>query len=307
GSSELCITILTPSCLNASSPLSKNKLLSGHSGSGLMTILWPGLPFLVIETSAVQPNRRGFYCDDESIRYPAKSREIVSDTLLSATGILISILSIIIGESFRIFFMSEGTKSFVGNPYFAAFYKQIGLFAFGCAISLSFTNIAKVSIGRLRPNFIDVCKPDFSTINCSMGYITEYKCQGPESQVLEARKSFFSGHASFSMYTMLYLVFYLQSRLTWKGARLLRPLIQFTLIMMSFYTGLTRVSDHKHHASDVLAGFFQGALVAVCVVFFVSDLFRPKRRWCSVTQMPVKKDCLPPADIQEQGNPLSMV
>ncbi|XP_014886398.1 lipid phosphate phosphohydrolase 3 isoform X2 [Poecilia latipinna] len=273
----------------------------------LFCLFIAGLPFLVIETSAVQPNRRGFYCDDESIRYPAKSREIVSDTLLSATGILISILSIIIGESFRIFFMSEGTKSFVGNPYFAAFYKQIGLFAFGCAISLSFTNIAKVSIGRLRPNFIDVCKPDFSTINCSMGYITEYKCQGPESQVLEARKSFFSGHASFSMYTMLYLVFYLQSRLTWKGARLLRPLIQFTLIMMSFYTGLTRVSDHKHHASDVLAGFFQGALVAVCVVFFVSDLFRPKRRWCSVTQMPVKKDCLPPADIQEQGNPLSMV
>ncbi|XP_007555044.1 phospholipid phosphatase 3-like isoform X2 [Poecilia formosa] len=273
----------------------------------LFCLFIAGLPFLVIETSALQPYRRGFYCDDESIRYPAKSREIVSDTLLSATGILISILSIIIGESFRIFFMSEGTKSFVGNPYFAAFYKQIGLFAFGCAISLSFTNIAKVSIGRLRPSFIDVCKPDFSTINCSMGYITEYKCQGPESQVLEARKSFFSGHASFSMYTMLYLVFYLQSRLTWKGARLLRPLIQFTLIMMSFYTGLTRVSDHKHHPSDVLAGFFQGALVAVCVVFFVSDLFRPKRRWCSVTQMPVKKDCLPPADIQEQGNPLSMV
>ncbi|XP_014861700.1 PREDICTED: lipid phosphate phosphohydrolase 3 isoform X2 [Poecilia mexicana] len=273
----------------------------------LFCLFIAGLPFLVIETSALQPYRRGFYCDDESIRYPAKSREIVSDTLLSATGILISILSIIIGESFRIFFMSEGTKSFVGNPYFAAFYKQIGLFAFGCAISLSFTNIAKVSIGRLRPSFIDVCKPDFSTINCSLGYITEYKCQGPESQVQEARKSFFSGHASFSMYTMLYLVFYLQSRLTWKGARLLRPLIQFTLIMMSFYTGLTRVSDHKHHPSDVLAGFFQGALVAVCVVFFVSDLFRPKRRWCSVTQMPVKKDCLPPADIREQGNPLTMV
>uniref|UniRef100_A0A096LSJ2 Phospholipid phosphatase 3 n=1 Tax=Poecilia formosa TaxID=48698 RepID=A0A096LSJ2_POEFO len=261
-----------------------------------------GLPFLVIETSALQPYRRGFYCDDESIRYPAKSREIVSDTLLSATGILISILSIIIGESFRIFFMSEGTKSFVGNPYFAAFYKQIGLFAFGCAISLSFTNIAKVSIGRLRPSFIDVCKPDFSTINCSMGYITEYKCQGPESQVLEARKSFFSGHASFSMYTMLYLVFYLQSRLTWKGARLLRPLIQFTLIMMSFYTGLTRVSDHKHHPSDVLAGFFQGALVAVCVVFFVSDLFRPKRRWCSVTQMPNKMDSLESAEKKHWGS-----
>lgn len=60
--------------------------------------------------------------------------------------------------------------------------------------------------------------------------------------------------------------FYLQSRFTWQGARLLRPLTQFTLIMMSFYTGLSRVSDHKHHPTDVLAGFIQGALVAYCVV-----------------------------------------
>lgn len=36
--------------------------------------------------------------------------------------------------------------------------------------------------------------------------------------------------------------------------------------MMSFYTGLSRVSDHKHHPTDVLAGFVQGALVAYCVV-----------------------------------------
>lgn len=69
-------------------------LLSVLSGPLARIYTLAGLPFLVIETSAVQPYRRGFYCDDESIRYPAKSGEIVSDTLLSATGILISILSV---------------------------------------------------------------------------------------------------------------------------------------------------------------------------------------------------------------------
>lgn len=53
-----------------------------------------GLPFLVIETSAVQPYRRGFYCDDESIKYPAKSGDTISDGVLSAAGILITILSV---------------------------------------------------------------------------------------------------------------------------------------------------------------------------------------------------------------------
>ncbi|KAM9791045.1 phospholipid phosphatase 3-like isoform X3 [Syngnathus typhle] len=236
---------------------SRRKLLVGVD---LFCLFLAGLPFLVIETSAVQPYRRGFYCDDESITYPAKNGDTISDSVLSAAGILITILSIIIGESYRIYFLNEGSKSFVGNPYISALYKQVGVFVFGCAISQSFTDIAKVSVGRLRPHFLDVCKPDFTTINCSLGYITDYQCQGPESRVQEARKSFFSGHASFSMYTMLYLVFYLQSRFSWHGARLLRPLTQFTLIMMSFYTGLSRVSDHKHHPTDVLGGFVQGVL-----------------------------------------------
>ncbi|KAL3988145.1 NAD(P)H dehydrogenase (quinone) [Sarotherodon galilaeus] len=266
---------------------SRRKLLVGVD---LFCLVLAGLPFLVIETSAVQPYHRGFYCDDESIKYPAKNGDTISDGVLTAAGILITILSIIIGESYRIYFLNEGSKSFVGNPYISALH--------------SFTDIAKVSVGRLRPHFLDVCDPDFSTINCSLGYITDYQCRGPESKVQEARRSFFSGHASFSMYTMLYLVFYLQSRFTWHGARLLRPLTQFTLIMMSFYTGLSRVSDHKHHPTDVLAGFVQGALVAYCIVFFVSDLFKPKGRRSILSSTPLKKELVPAVDIRERSNHL---
>ena len=64
---------------------------------------------------------------------------------------------------------------------------QVGVFIFGCAVSQSFTDIAKVSVGRMRPHFLDVCRPDFSTINCSLGYITVYTCEGQDSKVQEAR------------------------------------------------------------------------------------------------------------------------
>ncbi|XP_064845542.1 phospholipid phosphatase 3 isoform X3 [Oncorhynchus masou masou] len=246
----------------------KRKLLIGLD---LFCLLLAGLPFLIIESSTIRPYQRGFYCSDESIRYPYKNGDTISDAVLCAAGILIAILSIVIGECYRIYHRREGSKSFIGNPYVSSLYKQVGVFIFGCAISQSFTDIAKVSVGRMRPHFLDVCNPDWSAINCSLGYITSYTCNGPEGKVQEARKSFFSGHASFSMFTMLYLTFYLQSRFTWRGARLLRPLVQFTLLMMAFYTGLSRVSDHKHHPTDVLAGFVQGALVAYCIVFYVSD------------------------------------
>lgn len=51
-----------------------------------------------------------------------------------------------------------------------------------------------------------------------------------------------------------------------KWARLLRPTIQFFLIAFAIYVGYTRVSDYKHHWSDVLVGLLQGALIAVLVV-----------------------------------------
>ncbi|CAB1332046.1 unnamed protein product [Coregonus sp. 'balchen'] len=261
-----------------------------------------GLPFLIIESSTIRPYQRGFYCSDESIRYPYKNGDTISDAVLCAAGILIAILSIVMGECYRIHQRMEGSKSFIGNPYVSSLYKQVGVFIFGCAISQSFTDIAKVSVGRMRPHFLDVCNPDWSAINCSLGYITSYTCNGPESKVQEARKSFFSGHASFSMFTMLYLAFYLQSRFTWRGARLLRPLVQFTLLMMAFYTGLSRVSDHKHHPTDVLAGFVQGALV-----FYVSDLFKPRVKPASPPPSPIKKELLPPADIIERNNHHNMV
>lgn len=55
----------------------------------------------------------------------------------------------------------------------------------------------------------------------------------------------------------------MQARLVAKWARLLRPTIQFFLVAFAVYVGYTRVSDYKHHWSDVLVGLLQGALVAV--------------------------------------------
>ncbi|XP_053155318.1 phospholipid phosphatase 3-like isoform X2 [Hemicordylus capensis] len=236
------------------------------------------IPFFICEVGLVTPMRRGFFCNDSSISYPLQRAETVSDTVLISVGILVASLAITLGESYRVHNLPHNSHSIVSNPYVAALYKEIGAFLFGCTVGQSLTNMAKITVGRLRPHFLAACRPNFTRINCSAGYLEDYVCTGGISEEKEARKSFYSGHASFAMYTMMYLVFYLQARFTWRGARLLRPLVQFVLLMLAMYTGLTRISDYRHHPSDVVVGLLQGAFVAYWVAFHVSSMFHCKHQ-----------------------------
>ncbi|XP_061603874.1 phospholipid phosphatase 1 isoform X1 [Phyllopteryx taeniolatus] len=232
-----------------------------------------GLPLAAFNLGKISPYQRGFFCSDDSIKYPFHHSTVTS-TVLYTVGFSLPISCMIFGECLCVYLKRLQSKSSYGS-YVARVYKAVGTFLFGAAMSQSLTDIAKYSIGRLRPHFLDVCKPDWKGVNCSPGaYVEHFACTGNPTMVNEGRLSFYSGHSSFSMYCMLFLALYLQARMRGEWARLLRPTIQFFLIAASVYTGLSRVSDYKHHWSDVLTGLLQGALMAILVVFFVSDFFK---------------------------------
>ncbi|XP_033929082.1 phospholipid phosphatase 1 isoform X1 [Melopsittacus undulatus] len=239
----------------------------------VICVVLAGLPLGVLNLAKIKPYQRGFFCNDDSIKYPFHDSTITS-TVLYTVGFTLPIFSIILGETLSVFCNHLHSNSFVRNNYIATIYKAIGTFIFGAAASQSLTDIAKYSIGRLRPHFLAVCQPDWTRINCSLGYIENFSCQGDKAKISEGRLSFYSGHSSFSMYCMLFLALYLQARMKGDWARLLRPTIQFGLIAASIYVGLSRVSDYKHHWSDVLTGLIQGAVVAVLIVVYVSDFFK---------------------------------
>lgn len=93
----------------------------------------------------------------------------------------------IFGECLLVYLKHIKTKSSFGS-YVAPVYKAVGTFLFGAAMSQSLTDIAKYSIGRLRPHFLDVCKPDRYFNNCSSGdYIEDFTCNGDPTMVNEGR------------------------------------------------------------------------------------------------------------------------
>ncbi|XP_029612668.1 phospholipid phosphatase 2 [Salmo trutta] len=224
------------------------------------------LPSAVL-TLMFSPYQRGIYCDDESIRYPYR-RDTISHRAMAAVTITSSIVIITTGEAYLVYSKRLHSNSNF-NQYMSALYKVVGTFLFGAAVSQSLTDLAKFTIGRPRPNFLSVCNPTV----CS-GYMLQLNCTGNPRNVTESRLSFYSGHSAFGMYSMLFLALYVQARMQGKWTRLVRPTVQFFLVSFALYVGYTRVSDYKHHWSDVLVGLLQGTLIAVLNVCYFSDFFK---------------------------------
>ncbi|ELT92775.1 hypothetical protein CAPTEDRAFT_228043 [Capitella teleta] len=249
------------------------------------------LPWIILK-NGVEPTQRGFYCDDVSIKYPYKSSTI-TNTVLTSISCLLPSLTFVITE-LTCWLLRDEKKSeystdqppitiasFSVPRFITKLYKLFCVYFFGFLLQQTITNIGKFTIGRLRPHYLDICQPNYSRFSCVDAnnlavYVTETDlCTGEDTYRIEqARLSFPSGHSSMSTYAALYTIFYLQYRLTHRDMRLVRCLLQSVLAYMAIYTCLSRVSDNKHHWSDVLAGAIIGVSIASLMACCVSNFFK---------------------------------
>ncbi|XP_065214917.1 putative phosphatidate phosphatase [Planococcus citri] len=230
----------------------------------------------------MKPFRRGFFCDDTSIRYPY-SESTVPALVLNIVGTLIPLLLVFIGE-YRDQRRNKKTNSsyhfgrYKIKAYYWSVYQKIVCFASGALFTLLITDVAKKVIGRLRPNFIDVCRIDMRNVckTINYEYITNYTCAEGDSVVNESRVSFPSGHSSFSFYVAVFIVLYLEKRLKTRTF-FLKPAIQFLVILLAWFVALSRVMDNKHHWSDVLCGILIGSSVAIINTGLVHSMFEDRK------------------------------
>jgi len=131
------------------------------------------------------------------------------------------------------------------------------------------TDVCKKTIGRLRPNFMEICQPkpywNHTCVEHNL-YITDYDCPaGKGFLASDVHQSFFSGHSSLTAFAMVYLALVLERRMRGDMLRAIKVLIQCALLILAMFVGYTRVSDYWHHWQDVVVGLTIGTFTAVLV------------------------------------------
>lgn len=313
---------------------------------------------VVLNGSLIRTNRRGFFCDDESIRYP-----ILSDTVPFKLLIVICLIiplvilrfcdrklqqkfipsidysarirklsdvsavdgltieqntqllksdydclfiknrsptipeSTLIGPQSDTTTINQQTHDMVSVTAFSrrpglinfklchsddASQKSFGgvyrSFMFGIILTLWFTGMGKIFIGRLRPHFHEKCKPD---IDCSLGtnkfvYIENFNCTRIPNDGYDyfyITTSWPSGHASLIFFSMIYMIFYINSIaliiFSGKNDKLNIPTQLFInmaylfMFALASYISYTRIIDYHHHSTDVASGAFIGSAIAI--------------------------------------------
>ncbi|XP_021923139.1 phospholipid phosphatase 3-like isoform X1 [Zootermopsis nevadensis] len=237
----------------------------------ITSIISAGL--LMIEYGLIPTIQTGFYCDDPKISYKFRG-DTISITILLTFTFLAPLLGFWVIESCcysvddRGLSKSARQRSLTGAKQALYWYWQ---FFIGLVMVFVITEVAKVLVGEHRPHFLDTCRPDLVS-NCTKtsNYIpSDYKCTNTDISawlVRDSNKSFPSGHASLSTYTAVFMIWFIQRRVPKNITFALVPWLHCLCLMWAMICSFTRITDHRHHWWDVLAGFVMGAIMATFTV-----------------------------------------
>ena len=218
---------------------------------------------LVVHFIPMKPFQRGFFCGDHTLKYPYIENETIPQYMCLLIWILISGAIILTTQ-----ILNKSTSV-----------KDIQRMVTGLLCCILITDVAKYSVGRLRPHFLTLCNPDYNNVcfdeeayysdgegellnEFYQKYVNESDvCDNEKSHLLhEARLSFISGHASFSFYCATFLIMYLKNRQLWSK---ITPFVQILLFLLATWISFTRISDYYHYPFDVVCGALTGVGFAV--------------------------------------------
>lgn len=228
----------------------------------------------LLEFGDIPRNRIGFFCNDPKLSFKFTG-DTISVSVLIGVSILMPIIAMWLTEYTCHSSDSYSTESGSRGSRLKQVWFWYGHYGIGIVALTVGCNVMKIVIGEPRPHFFDTCQPREAR-NCTDEYVNSYTCTNKVDSnwfVSDSSKSFPSSHSALSMFTTIFIAYYLQQRMTNKTL-LFKPWLQFTVCMWTVVCSLSRIGDNRHHWWDVLAGVVLGMIAAILVVFSPCKEFR---------------------------------
>jgi len=236
-------------------------------------------PCLAILHGWLVPSIRGsFSCNDTSIQFSYTGDTVSTKLLLCATLFPVLLLLLLVEASnlprlgwSRVTGLAASNAGSIFLRYWVAFTGNI-------LVNLTLKALASTP----RPHFIDTCRPDWQRVNCSEnGGNVQFDISVCTSEVGERRlhdsmKSFPSGHAQLSCFAAVFVMVYVGRRVSTSHSLLLAPWLQLFSLLLAAFASLSRISDHRHHPVDVLAGATVGVVIGLVAAFSILELSSKK-------------------------------
>lgn len=140
----------------------------------------------------------------------------------------------------------------------------VGVFVFGAFTLMVFVDVTKLMTGRLRPNFLELCKINQTACRMNGNLGDDSLCLEKDEMVIKhARSSFPSMDAALSSYAAMFISTYVHGALRSRSVRVLRPFLTVLFCMLSLLCGLVKLGIGSSHWTDIAAGFASGSFIAV--------------------------------------------
>ncbi|KAF8705053.1 hypothetical protein HU200_031311 [Digitaria exilis] len=140
---------------------------------------------------------------------------------------------------------------------------------FAVLVTAVFTDVIKTAVGKPRPDFFWRCFPDGTQLYDQV--TGDVICHGEKSFLTDGRKSFPSGHTSWSFAGLGFLSLYLAGKIKAfdRQGHVAKLCIVVLPLLLASLVGISRVDDYRHHWEDVFVGGLIGFVMAVlCYLHF---------------------------------------
>ncbi|KAF9522212.1 phosphatidic acid phosphatase type 2/haloperoxidase [Crepidotus variabilis] len=226
----------------------RRRLLLSYLPDWILTIV---LAAIFLSLDHIEGYRRVFSVTDTSLRHPYALHERIPSWALYIIAIIapLVLMPIVNFLTVRSWWDLHNSQSLI----------------LAAALTGSFTQVVKITVGRPRPDLIDRCRPPAGTANPDFGLTSWTVCTQTDNGILrDGFRSFFSGHSSISFAGLGFLSFYLAGKLHLFDSRghAGKAWLALSPFMAASLVAISRTMDYRHHWHDVLVGSLVGTVLA---------------------------------------------